>query len=105
MLCAETVARSWIPLRLNDFVINNKKDKKMKPANKPRIRVTVTIDVKPEWVPGMFYDPQDFADVIVRDAKHSLGAYDPTLVETKIERRGPESLQQWKKELGSLMAE
>ena len=50
-----------------------------------RKQVTVVFTVKEEIVPGLFYDPQDFADHAYKGIAYQLQAYKPELVETKVE--------------------
>lgn len=50
-----------------------------------RKKVTIVFTVNEEWVPGMFYDPQDFADTVTRDLLYRLTTYKPEVVSTKVE--------------------
>ena len=50
-----------------------------------RKKITVTFTVQEEIVPGLFYDPQEFADHAYKGIAYQLGAYKPELVETKVE--------------------
>lgn len=54
-------------------------------ANKGRVRVTITFDVDEECVPGVFYNPQDFASIGYDTLESSFKAYKPTLVDKKVE--------------------
>ena len=50
-----------------------------------RKQITVTFTVDEEWVPGLFYDPQDFADQAFKSIQHSMSAYKPELVSTFVD--------------------
>ena len=50
-----------------------------------RKQITVVFTVEEEWVPGAFYDPQDFADSAMNAIRHCMSTYCPELVETKVE--------------------
>ena len=45
------------------------------------IEVTVKFTVKREHVPGLFFDPQDFADSTANDVLFRLSAYNPVILE------------------------
>ena len=53
-----------------------------------RKQITVVFTVKEELIPGKFYDPQDFADIVWQDIDYRLVSYDPELVSTKVEDVG-----------------
>lgn len=50
-----------------------------------RKQITITFTVIEEFVPGLFYDPQDFADQAFKSIERTISAYNPELVETKVE--------------------
>jgi len=51
----------------------------------PRKQITIVFTVKEEFVPGMFYDPEDFATQGFKSIEYTLMAYEPELVSTKVE--------------------
>lgn len=49
-----------------------------------RIEVYIRFTVNPEFVPGLFYDPEDFARSACDDIKRRLVSYNPKIEETNV---------------------
>ncbi len=47
-----------------------------------RVKVTIVFTVNPEYVPGLFYDAEDFARSTCDDIMRRLVSYNPTIEET-----------------------
>lgn len=50
-----------------------------------RKQITLVFSVNEEWVPGAFYDPEDFAISASRAIKDILISYKPEIISTKVE--------------------
>jgi hypothetical protein len=50
-----------------------------------RVKVSIEFTVVEETVPGLFYDPQDFVDLLKEDIAHRLQAYEPEIVSSNVE--------------------
>lgn len=51
---------------------------------KERVQITIRFSVEKEFVPGLFYDPQDFADKTADDIKYRLESYKPLILEKSV---------------------
>ena len=49
-----------------------------------RKQITIVFTVKTESVPGMFYDPEDFATQGFKAIENTLMAYKPELISTDV---------------------
>ncbi len=53
-----------------------------------QVEITIRFRVNREVVPGLFYDPQDFADKTAEDVLFRLKSYEPVILEQSIKGEG-----------------